>query len=335
MKNSRLASLLPLLCVALLACHSGNSMDTLDPHSDLTNDIMDIYSRITWWTVLLFILVQGGLLYIVMRFRERGDEKGNPEQVHGNLKLEIAWTIAPVVILMHIAVPTVAIIFKSQAEPTADALIINAIGKQWWFEFGYPEYGFTNANELHIPEGRQIGVRLQSDNVIHAFWVPQLAAKRDMMPGRVNRIQFTAQKQGTYMAQCAEYCGDSHALMKFRVVVESKEAFDEWVKQQQAPADMTTAEAVAAKPIFASTCAACHAVDGSDYHMTTAPNLTHVGSRTHIAAGILENTKENRIKWISDSDSVKPGSKMAAAVAAAHLTPEQVGTLADWLGTLK
>ena len=324
--------LLPLLFLALAACAPDNTMNTLVAHSDLTRGIMHIYGRIFWWTVLLFIVVQGGLIYTVLRFRERGDEKGEPEQVHGNLRLELAWTILPVFILMHIAIPTVSTIFKSQAPAQAGAIKVNATGKQWWFQFQYPDLGVTTANELHVPLGTQVDVRLQSDNVIHAFWVPQLAAKRDMMPARVNHITFAAEKVGEYLGQCAEYCGDSHALMKFRVYVDTPEDFQSWVERQKAPADSVSTEALAGFQAFQGAgCVACHSIDGTNAQAVIGPNLTHVGSRETIASGILENNEANLKRWIKDPPSVKPGSKMPNL----NLTDEQVQAVSAYLQTLK
>lgn len=332
-----------LALVLLAGCDEGQStMNTLVPHSDLTRQISDIYGRIFWWTLLLFIGVQGMLLYAVLKFRERGGEKGNPEQVHGNLRLEITWTILPVFILLHIAIPTVSFIFRSQADatPAEDAIEINALGMQWWFAFEYPDLGVTTANEIHVPLGRTIEVRLQSDNVIHAFWVPQIAAKRDMMPGRVNHIKFKAEKVGTYLGQCAEYCGDSHAFMRFELVVDTPEDFEKWVARQKEPADVTTAEAKAALPIIEGQCSACHTLRGTIAAQKTAPDLTHIASRGRIASGILENTPENLKRWITSSRSIKPGSKMTDGAkidesATMNLSSEQIDTVVAWLGTLK
>jgi cytochrome c oxidase subunit 2 len=332
MKPSRTSLLFPLLLVVLAACSGNHPMSTLDPHSDLTRGIFDIYGRITWWTVLLFIIVQGGLLYAVMRFRARGNETTNPEQVHGNLKLELTWTILPVFILLHIAIPTVSLIFKSQAPAEEGAVKVNALGKQWWFAFEYPDLGVTTANELHVPLGTQIDVRLQSDNVIHAFWVPQLAAKRDMMPGRVNHITFKAEKLGEYYGQCAEYCGDSHALMRFRVVVDTPEDFAKWTAAQKKPADTEAAASVAGFQAFQGAgCVACHSINGTSAAAVIGPNLTHVASRGMIASGLLVNNEANLKKWISNPPAVKPGSKMPNL----KLSEEQVASLAAYLQTLK
>jgi len=307
-------------------------MDTLDPHSDLTNQIMHVYERIFWWTLLLFVFVQGGLLYIVYRFQATGKETSPPEQVHGNPQMEITWTILPVFILMHIAIPTVQFIFSSQAPAPADTMKVNATGKQWWFAFDYPDLGVVTANELHIPLGKEVEIRLQSDNVIHAFWIPQLAGKRDMIPGHVNRMKFTPNKAGMYLGQCAEYCGDSHALMKFQVMVDTPEDFSKWVETQKSDALASDATAAGASVFMSSDCVGCHAIRGTSANQKTAPDLTHVGSRKTIAAGMLDNTPENLKVWIKNPVSIKPGSKMPAHPT---LNDEQLTTLVAYLQSLK
>ncbi len=333
MKPTRASLLLPLLMVALAACGGDDMpMNTLVAHSDLTRAINAIYSRIFWWTALLFILVQGGLIYVVMRFRATGKETTNPEQVHGNLKLELTWTILPIFILMHIAIPTASLIFKSQSPAEEDAVVINALGKQWWFAFEYPELGVTTANEMHVPLGTEVDIRLQSDNVIHSFWVPQLAAKRDMVPGHVNSIKFKAEKLGEFHGQCAEYCGDSHALMKFRVIVDTPEDFAKWVADQKKPSDSEAATAQAGFQAFQGAgCVACHAIGGTTAAAVIGPDLTHVGSRTMIASGILLNNEENLKRWIKNPPEVKPGSKMPNL----NLSDEQVASITAYLQTLK
>jgi cytochrome c oxidase subunit 2 len=318
--------------VFLAACGGDHPMSTLDAHSDLTRSINVIYGRIFWWTLLLFILVQGGLIYTVMRFRATGKETTNPEQVHGNIRLELTWTILPVFILLHIAIPTVSTIFESQAPAGDDAVTINALGKQWWFSFEYPELGVVTANEMHVPLGQEVAVRLQSDNVLHSFWVPQLAAKRDMVPGRVNHIKFKAEKLGEFYGQCAEYCGDSHALMRFRVVVDTPEDFAKWVEAQKAPADTVADASKAGFDAFQSAgCVACHAIRGTTAAAAIGPDLTHVGSRTMIASGILENNAANIKKWIMHPGEVKPGSKMVDL----KLTSEQADSITAYIQTLK
>lgn len=329
--RSLFARLVPLLGLSLLAGCGGSTMSTFEGHSDLTKEILDIYGVIFWIDLALFILVQGVLIVAVVKFRATGKETELPEQVHGNLPMEIGWTVAPVLLLLVIAIPTVSFIFDSQAQAKDGALVVNAMGKQWWFQFGYPEYDFETANEMHVPLGRQVDVRLQSDNVIHAFWAPQLAAKRDMVPGRVNHITFTADKVGEYMGQCAEYCQDSHALMKFRIHVDTAEDFDKWVKHQSAAQAEEVAKSAGFEAFQGATCVACHAIEGTSSQARTGPDLTHVGSRRLIASGILENNEANLRLWLKDPTAVKPGSKMPNL----NLTDEQIDTIVPFLSSLK
>lgn len=327
-----------LTLLLLVGCHSGNTMDTLVGQSDLTQSILEVYGRITWWSVFLFILVQGLLIYAVLRFKVNGRTDEIPEQVHGHQTMEIVWTILPVFILIHIAVPTVQIIFDSQSPGKPDALVINSVGEQWWFSFDYPGLGVTTANEVHVPLGREVVIRLQSDNVIHSFWVPQITAKRDMVPGRVNQIKFTADKTGTYLGQCAEYCGDSHALMRFRMVVDTPEDFEKWVKAQAAPAVSEGPTAEAGFAAFQSAgCVTCHSIRGTSAMGVLGPDLTHVGSRQTIAAGIMDNTAENLTKWILDPADVKPGSKMTDLYPEDQEAQkmEQVKSIVAYLQSLK
>jgi cytochrome c oxidase subunit 2 len=308
-------------------------MDTLVPHSDLTTGVMDVYSLVFWWTLFLFIVVQGGLIYIVMRFKAKGEPTELPEQIHGHPTLEMAWTVAPVFILISFAIPTVQFIYKFQSPPSANAVKVNALGWQWWFSFEYPDLGVVTANEMHIPLGKEIIVRLQSDNVLHSFWVPQLAGKRDMVPGRVNMIKFTPNQVGMYLGQCAEYCGDSHALMKFRVFVDTPEDFEKWVADQKADAALEGEAKASGESVFNANCASCHTIRGNAMaNGKQAPDLTHVGSRTTIGSGLLDNNTESLRRWLKDPQEVKPGSLMKLNK---KLSDEEINTLIPYLQSLK
>src|SRR5690606_25621858 len=191
-----------------------------------------------------------------------------------------------------------------------DALQVIATGHQWWFEFEYPEYDLVTANELYLPVDRPVEVVLRSTDVIHSFWVPQLAGKVDMVPGHENRLFFTpfeAQEEA-YFAQCAEFCGLSHANMRFRVFVREQADFDQWVAAQQADA-VQPEEGLAAEgaQIFqSSACVGCHTIRGTAAQAQVGPDLTHVGSRTTLASAMMENTPENMARWLLDPPAVKP-----------------------------
>ncbi len=336
-----------------------------------------------WVTLAIFIIVAAVLAYATLKFKARSsaDEHAKPpEQSHGNPLVELSLIGASVLALVIIAVPTLRVIWYSYDVPEAERdrmYEVTATGYQWWFRFEYPNEKIdgTNtlvaANELVIPAGRPVRVNLRTVDVIHSFWVPRLAGKVDMIPNRANKLWLQADKPGYFWGQCAEFCGESHAVMRFRVVALDEKDFAAWVANQKAPARTIEASpAVAAaetpKAEFASysiepkrrnapgytdtfdadpfaswarqqqpdadedgrlvargrelfkekTCINCHAVRGHEGVGVTAPDLTHIGSRTTIAAGLLENTKENLHRWLTDPNNVKPGNKMYFGVGA-------------------
>src|SRR4029079_5742136 len=242
--NFRLRHLAPpgITAVALLvltACAGSYPNTTFDPHSDLGRAIDSIWDRLLLLGTIVFVLVEGALLFVVFRYRRRPSDTGAPPQTHGNATLEIIWTIIPALILLFIAVPTVRTIFKTQASAVAGALEIQVIGRQWWWEFRYPEYNIVTANEIYIPTGRTVNFKMTSQDVIHSFWIPQLAGKRDVIANHTNYIWFTPDTTlgaSVWNGFCTEYCGASHAKMRFRVFTVKPDQFASWVKGQQAPA---------------------------------------------------------------------------------------------------
>jgi cytochrome c oxidase subunit 2 len=200
-----------------------------------------------------------------------------------------------------------------------DALQLEITGHQWWWEIQYkdadPSRTFNTANELHVPTGRAVSVTLKADDVIHSFWVPNLHGKKDMIPGRDATIRFRADQPGTYRGQCAEFCGYQHAYMALLVIAEPPAQFEEWKNAQLASASApSTAEARRGQQVFESTtCAMCHAIQGTQAGARMAPDLTHVGSRQTVAAGTLVNTPENLARWIADPQKIKPGVNMPAS----------------------
>lgn len=280
----------------------------------------------------IFIVVGGGLLYTVIRFRGRPGD-GLPPQTHGSVRLEVIWTVIPILLLIIIAVPTVKQIFALNDVP-ADAIDIRATGYQWWWSFEYPEHGFATANELRIPVGKPVRLTLTSSDVIHSFWVPRLAGKMDVIPGRENVMWFQADEPGVYYGQCAEYCGTSHANMRFRVVALPQEEYDAWLQGRVAVAAVAPADALAQRghDLFVNgTCAACHTIDGTSAQGKVGPDLTDFGSRTSLAAGLLENTPENLRAWLKNPQSVKPGARMPNL----GLSDADVNALAAFLMTLE
>ena len=227
-----------VLLAALLAaaCQGEYPQTTLDPKTDFAETIHSLYVSVFWWTMLILALVWSVLAYVVVKFRENPD-RPHPRQIDGHLGMEIAWTIAPALIVVAIAIPTIRAVFRTQT-PHADdegALVVEVVGHQYWWEFRYPELGVTTANEMHLPVGRPITFKMSSVDVIHSFWVPQLGGKRDVNPlrkvpegkeARYNWLYFTINEEGTFLGQCAEFCGEAHSLMRTRVVAESQADFD-------------------------------------------------------------------------------------------------------------
>jgi cytochrome c oxidase subunit II len=224
---------LPVLVLLAVACSPDRYPQTaLRPISDFARIGDDIQTQTFYWALGVFVLVEGALLYAIFRFRGKPDDP-EPRQVHGNTTIEIVWTVIPALILAAIAVPTVRAIFQTNATPGKDALTIEVVGHQWWWEFRYPEYNLTTANELHVPVGRTVSLRMGSADVIHSFWVPQFAAKRDVFANRETRLWFKAEVAGDYPAQCGEFCGIQHARMAYRIKAQPGEEFQAWVAHMQ------------------------------------------------------------------------------------------------------
>jgi cytochrome c oxidase subunit II len=329
---------------ALLSGCANVPHTTVLPKTDAARMIQDLYVLIFWLAVVVFIGVQGGLLYVLWRFRARpGHEL--PEQTHGNTTLEIGWTIAPAVILVIMAVPTIQTIFalESAPPPSPDGgppLVVEVVGKQWWWEFRYPEVTLANgqplttANEMVIPTGRTVYLHISSDNVIHSFWVQQLMGKIDAMPNHDNRIWFTAEDPGQYFGQCAEYCGVQHAQMRMNVIAMTPTDYQAWVAQTS-QTDVPSEGSIfdqGAQAFNANGCAGCHTIEGNPTAVgKIGPNLTNFGSRTTLAAGILPNTPENLAAWIQDPQAVKPGNFMPNL----HVRPQEVEALVAYIHSLK
>ena len=325
-------ALLTLATLSLGACGGPFPQSALDPASDFAWKLQDLFEGIFFWAVVVFVLVEGALIVAILRFRERpGGPK--PKATHGNTLLEISWTLAPAIVLVLIAIPTIKTIWDVDRPARGESLVVEAVGHQWWWEFRYPDLGIVTANELHIPVGQQIDVRLTSADVIHSFWFPRLGGKRDVIPGHETQIWFTADSAGLYLGQCAEFCGLSHALMKMELVAESPADFEAWVDGQRAEAMVADSVSFAegSQAFMQGGCIACHTVRGTIAQGVIGPDLTHVGSRRRIAAGILDNTPENMERWIKDSRGVKPGSLMIVP----ELDDETVSRIVEYLQSLK
>ncbi len=328
--SRRWAGGLFLLGIGLTGCAT-QSPSILAPVSPKGRAEADLFWFILLITAGVFVLVETLLLYAVVRFRAR-DPQAIPPQIHGNNALEISWTTATALGLAVIFAMTWRTMAATSA-PQVDALPVKVIGHQWWWEFQYPTLGITTANELVIPVGRPVRMIVTSADVIHSFWVPQLGGKMDAIPGRENVLWLQSDVEGIYHGQCAELCGISHANMRLQVRVVSDAEFQRWVEAQRVPAAQP-ADPLAQRgyQIFLSkACVGCHTIEGTPAKGNVGPNLTHVGSRTTIAAGLLENTPENLALWLDNPPAVKPGSLMPRL----GLTSEEIQALVAYLSSLK
>jgi len=271
---------------------------------------------------VVFVIVEAALVYAIIRFRKRPGDGVEPKQVHGNTRLEIVWSIIPAIVLALVAVPTLQTLFDLTRPAEGDVLRVEVVGHQWWWEFRYPDIldaegrPLTTANELHLPAGKTAELHMTSRDVIHSFWVPSLSGKRDAVPGRDTFLKITpdADVAGQVIpGQCAEYCGLSHADMRFLVFVDAEADFADWTMEQTEPTQIPTdGPEAAGYETFTQICTTCHQAvvvgdAGVDVIGTAfGPDLTHVGSRSTIAAAVKTNTAEHLAEWIDSPVSVKP-----------------------------
>lgn len=294
-------------------------MDTLSPKSDLGYEVTWLFKEVTVLDSIVLVVVIIAWLGAIFFFSTRPGDAEAPSHKHADLYLEVGWTLIPALILLAITVPTVRTIIRTQPYAwSPDTLRVQVIAHQWWWEFRYPSLGVTTADEAHIPVDRQIHFELLSEDVIHSFFMPALGGKRDVVPGQANQMTLMPKVPGYYYGQCAEFCGASHANMRFRVVVDTQSNFEAWVAQQNSPpVKATEGDAAAGAKIFANApCAICHTIKGvsgfsKQYtYGFRGPDLTHFGSRTTLAGSILDNTPDNVALWIRNPDAVKPGANM-------------------------
>ena len=310
--------------------------------SDWARELWELQQLINVLGVAVGVAVFAITAYIMVRFRYRPDQP-EPAQVHGNTTLELAWTLIPAVLLAIIAIPTVRQVFASHREPPPNALVVEAIGWQWWWEFRYPVGNDTivTANEAHVPVGTPVQFRIIGGDVVHNFWFPQMGGKRYAIPGRVNAIMFTPEEPGIYMGRCTEFCGESHALMRMRLIVHTPEGFQRWIRNEASPAPQPIEPAtlpvdsaiLVGKQLFtAKGCVACHAIEGHEGAVgQLGPSLTHLASRRTLAAGIMENNATNLMAWIMEPQAIKPGAKMQNL----GWTQQEVAFIIAYLQTLR
>jgi cytochrome c oxidase subunit 2 len=303
------------------------------PHSPEARTIANNWWLLFWMALGVYVIVMG--LVLVAMARRKPLPPPDDLRRHDNRFIVIGGLIIPGVILGITAVETVRVANKlSPASASAEAPVqIRVEGEQWWWRVDYPDDGFATANEIHVPVDQAVDITLVSDNVIHSLWIPELNGKQDMIPGQVNHLRFTATKTGTYIGRCAEFCGIQHAHMDFIVIVDSQADYESWLAtNRQDAADVPGADAQQGRQIFETTsCAGCHTVRGTSAQGSFGPDLTHVGGRTALAAGALDNDDAGMARWLAETQDVKPGALMPEI----DLTDEQVHALVAYLEGLR
>jgi cytochrome c oxidase subunit 2 len=278
--------------------------------------------------LVVFVVVAGLVVYSLVRYRAKPDAP-DPRQRFGSKRLEALWTLVPlliVAVLFVITVRTMAAVDPPTEPGRAPDLIVT--GHQWWWEARYPN-GVVTANEIHIPAGQRLLVRIESADVIHDFWVPQLGRKMDAVPGLASYIWLEADRQGVYQGACAEFCGTQHAWMRLIVVAEPDVSFSAWLKRQREPAREASVEG--ARLFQEKGCGSCHAISGTDAAGRNGPDLTHVVTRQILGSGISPNASLNLAQWIADPQSAKPGNHMPRV----PLSNQEAQSLLAYLETLE
>jgi cytochrome c oxidase subunit II len=329
------SALLSVGAVALTAY--GRVQSSLDPAGPDAARI----SRL-WWLMVavctaVFLLVLGFLLHGVYRARRREAAATDEPARRRMVSAVTAATGLTVLILFVLLVASVRTGRAISAKPDEDVIDVEVVGHQWWWEFTYKDAAasqqVSTANELHVPVGKTVVLKLTSRDVIHSFWAPNLQGKKDLIPGHFIIFPLRADREGTFRGQCAEFCGPQHAHMAFTVIAEPEDRFQAWLDAERRPAAAPTDPLVArGQQVFLSKpCVMCHTIRGTPAGSRVGPELTHVATRPTIAAGTLEMNRGNLAGWVLDAQGIKPGSRMPPN----HLTGEELDALLAYLESLE
>src|SRR5258705_2711847 len=315
----------------------GEITNIFKPLAQPAQEIREVSLLVIAICATIFLIVAGLLFYTVVRYRRRAGDVSEPPQIYGSNQIELAWTVLPLLIvfvLILVTSRTFADIQNRKSGP--GALNATVIGHQWWWEIRYPELGIVTANELHVPassvSNQQPTFRKpESADVAHSFWVPQLAGKTDVIPNRQNRMWIEPTQPGTYLGNCAEYCGTQHAHMLIRVIVQPRGEFDRWVAEQKLAASEDSSTQEGRKIFFANSCVNCHTIRGTSAQGKFGPDLTHLMSRETLASGATLNTPAMLRAWVRDPQKLKVGCLMSNM----HMTENEVDQIVAYLQTLK
>lgn len=323
---------------ALLLSGCSGWQSVLDAHGASAISLKQLILLIVAVCSVVWMLVMIALISALWRGRSERPLPIAPQPaVQRRMTIVVSAAIA--VTTLVISGFTVMSFFATRAlsDGGGDELTIKVRGLQWWWSVEYfgpgPDERFETANEIHIPVGRTVRLKLEGLDVIHSFWVPSLAGKQDLVPGRSNELVIRADRPGIYRGQCAEFCGLQHAHMAFMVIAEAPEEFDRWMSAQRQPAAQSSDQGLAAgrQTFLAKPCAGCHTIRGTAAAGTTGPDLTHVGSRRYIAAGLFETTRGSLAAWIADPQTIKPGNNMPMV----PLTPDELHAVSAYMASLK
>ncbi len=316
--------------------------DMFDPLSRPAEMIHEAAVLVSLICLGIFVVVAGLLVYVVIRFRRRpGDDGQEPPQIYGSTHIELAWTVITILITVVLVLVTSRTIGEIQnMKMPADALRLRVVGHQWWWEIHYPELGIITANEIHIPissrdadKAEPTHIVLQSADVIHSFWVPQLAGKVDLVPNKNNEIWLDPYETGVYFGNCAEFCGTQHANMLLRVIVHTPEGFQKWVADQKTPppAPQTAQEIEGRRLFYANSCINCHKVGDTVAQGVFGPDLTKLMTRQTIGAGVAPLNDKTLHAWVQDPQNLKVGCLMPNM----QLLDNEVTDIVAYLKTLK
>ena len=318
-----------------------NVLQPLGPFAAAT---YGLYRVLFGTSAIVYLLVMIALVAAIVRGRRRAAPAGSLPDVEPDERREKRFTkvvgacVATTVVILFVLLVTDFLAGRRiEALVRPNPVAVTVTGHQWWWDVRYddslPSRRFRTANELHVPVGRPVRITLQSNDVIHSFWVPSLNGKRDLIPGHTSELWFQADQPGVYEGQCAEFCGLQHAHMRLEIVAETPEAFDAWRTAQLAtpPAPTDTVLAHGREVFLSATCVICHTVAGTPARAATGPDLSHVGARRMIASGSLTNTPEHLAAWVRDPSAVKPGATMPANPMPAG----DLAALSAWLASLR
>lgn len=327
----------PLMCFACAGCAGWQS--ALDPHGEQARGLEALIWIFIWVAAAIWLSVMIVLAVALRRKAGRARDETHLLDANGERRMRLTVGGAVVATGGIVLALTAASLVSTRllSSEASHPLEIRVRGYQWWWEVTYldahPDRVFTTANEIHIPVGRAVRLQLSAADVIHSFWVPNLAGKQDLIPGRENNLTFTAEHPGTYRGQCAEFCGVQHAHMALLVIAQTAAAFEHWRQSQLSlAASPANPEQAQGQRVFTSKpCASCHTIQGTSAAASIGPDLTHVGSRSYIGAGLLQNTRGSLAAWIADPQTIKPGNNMPNV----PLTADELRAVSAYLAALK